>query len=194
MDLPARSDLTRLLVAWSEGEEGALETLTPIVYQELHKLAHRYMRAEKPGHLLQTTALINEAYLRLIDWKNVQWKNRAHFVGICAGLMRRILVDFARSHNYTKRGGHALRVSLKEAMGYSNEREADLVEIDDALISLAQIDSRKSQIVEMRFFGGLSVEEIAAALHISERTVMREWSLAQAWLHKELNLGAANEC
>jgi RNA polymerase sigma-70 factor (ECF subfamily) len=194
MDLPVRLDLTQLLVNWSEGEEAALEKLTPIVYQELHKLAHRYMRAERPGHVLQATALINEAYLRLIDWKNVQWKSRAHFVGICAGLMRRILVDFARSHNYSKRGGRSLRVSLNEAMGCTNEREADLVEIDDALMDLAKIDSRKSQIVEMKFFGGLSMEEIAAALHISERTVLREWSLAQAWLHKELNFGGANEC
>jgi RNA polymerase sigma-70 factor (ECF subfamily) len=181
--------LTHLLLAWSDGDESALEKLTPIVYQELHRLAHRYMRAERPGHLLQATALINEAYLRLIDWKDVHWKNRAHFIGVCARLMRRILVDFARSRDYAKRGGRSLRVSLDQMAGFSNERETDLVALDDALKSLAEIDPRKSEIVELRFFGGLSVEETAAALHISVRTVQREWSLAQAWLLTELKRG-----
>lgn len=189
----SRFDVTQLLVAWSEGDENALEKLTPIVYRELHKIAHRYMKGEKQGHLLQTTALINEAYLRLIDWKKVQYTSRAQFLRICAHLMRRILVDFARSQKCAKRGRNSLRVSLGQARGYSKENEADLTNIDDALKSLAEIDPRKSQIVEMRFFGGLSVEEIASALHISARTVLREWSLAKAWLHKELSPGTFND-
>jgi RNA polymerase sigma-70 factor, ECF subfamily len=185
--------LTHLLLAWGDGDETALDKLTPAVYQELHRLANRYMRGERPGHLLQATALVNEAYLKLIDWKNVRWKNRAHFIGVCAKLMRRILVDFARSRDYEKRGGHCLRVSLDQVMGLSDERETDLVALDDALRSLSEIDPRKSEIVEMRFFGGLSVEETAVALNISVRTVLREWSFAQAWLLMELRKGSADD-
>jgi len=181
-----RQDVTQLLVAWNEGDQDALNRLTQMVYQDLHRLAHHYMRSERPGHLLQTTALVNETYLRLIDWKNVQWKNRSHFVGTCAQLMRRILVDFARSHGYLKRGGGSRKVPLEEAAGVMHQRDPDLVAIDEALKSLAEIDPRKGQIVELRFFGGLSVEETAEALGISPRTVMREWSIAQAWLHDQL--------
>jgi RNA polymerase sigma-70 factor (ECF subfamily) len=190
---PAQHELTQLLVAWSDGDERALERLTPLVYKELHRLAHRYMRTERPDHLLQTTALINEAYLRLIDWKSVQWKSRSQFIGVCAKLMRRILVDFARSRDYLKRGGHGRKVVLDQTVDFSEEREADLVAVDDALRSLSEIDPRKSEIVELRFFGGLSVEETAQALDISVRTVMREWSLAQAWLHNELKRGNKSE-
>jgi RNA polymerase sigma-70 factor, ECF subfamily len=188
-----QQQLTQLLLAWSDGDEMALEKLTPIVYSELHRLAQRYMRGERPGHLLQATALINEAYLKLIDWKDVHWKNRAHFVGVCAKLMRRILVDFARSRDYAKRGGGSLKVSLDQVMGIADERGTDLVVLDDALKGLAKIDPRKCEIVEMRFFGGLSVEETAAALNISVRTVLREWSLAQAWLLMEFKQGSKHE-
>jgi RNA polymerase sigma-70 factor (ECF subfamily) len=181
--------LTQLLQAWSEGDQNALDTLTPIVYKELHRLAGRYMKEERPGHLLQATALINEAYLRLIDWRQVHWKNRAHFIGVCSKLMRRILVDFARSRNYAKRGGGALRISLDQ-IPIADEKETDLVALNDALKSLSELDPRKSEIVEMRFFGGLSVEETAVALGISVRTVLREWSLAQAWLLAELKQGS----
>jgi RNA polymerase sigma-70 factor (ECF subfamily) len=184
---PAR--LTQLLQAWTAGDQNALDTLTPIVYQELHRLARRYMKGERPGHLLQATALINEAYLRLIDWREVHWKNRAHFIGVCSKLMRRILVDFARSRNYAKRGGGALKISLDQ-IPIADEKETDLVALNDALKSLTELDPRKSEIVEMRFFGGLSVEETAVALGISQRTVLREWSLAQAWLLAELKQGS----
>jgi RNA polymerase sigma factor (TIGR02999 family) len=185
--------VTQLLVAWSHGNQEALDELTQMVYHDLRRLAHHYMRAERPGHLLQTTALIHETYLRLIDWKGIHWKNRAHFVGICAQLMRRILVDFARSQGYVKRGGKSRRVQLDEAAALPDTRGSDLVAIDDALRGLAEIDPRKSRIVELRFFGGLSVEEIAEVLRISPRTVMREWSLAQAWLHKELRGDSCSE-
>jgi RNA polymerase sigma factor (TIGR02999 family) len=184
---PAR--LTQLLQAWTAGDQNALDTLTPIVYQELHRLARRYMKGERPGHLLQATALINEAYLRLIDWREVHWKNRAHFIGVCSKLMRRILVDFARSRIYAKRGGGALKISLDQ-IPIADEKETDLVALNDALKSLTELDPRKSEIVEMRFFGGLSVEETAVALGISQRTVLREWSLAQAWLLAELKQGS----
>jgi RNA polymerase sigma factor (TIGR02999 family) len=158
----------------------------PLVYQELHRLAKHYMVREQPGQTLQATALVNEAYLRLIDWKNVRWQNRAHFFGVSAQLMRRILVDFARSRHYAKRGGEAQPISLEEAAVVSEERDADMVALDDALNALAAIDPRQSQVVELRFFGGLSVEETAEVLKISPRTVMREWSLAQAWLYREI--------
>jgi RNA polymerase sigma-70 factor (ECF subfamily) len=172
------ADITELLMAWSEGNETALEKLAPLVEAELHRLAQRYLRRERPGHTLQTTALVNEAYLRLIGWRNVSWQNKAHFLGVSAKLMRRILVDHARR----KRGAAgSMTVSFDDAA--SVERGEDLVALDVALTDLAAIDPRKSQIIELRFFGGLTVEETAEVLKISPRTVKREWSLAQAWLY-----------
>ncbi len=181
------AEITELLLAWGNGEEAALEQLTPLVYDELHRLARVYMAGERPNHTLETTALINEAYLRLIDWKNVQWQNRAHFYGVAANLMRRILVDFARSRHYAKRGGGVPPVDFSEAMNKAEEKGAELVALDDALTSLEAIDPRKCRVVELRFFGGLSLEETAEALKISPRTVLREWNLARAWLHRELS-------
>jgi RNA polymerase sigma factor (TIGR02999 family) len=175
--------LTQLLLDWSNGNQAALEELTPLVHEELHRLAHRYMRRERADHTLQTTALVNEAYLRLIDQKHVQCQNRTDFFAIAAQLMRHILVDHARNRHYAKRGGQMHKVSLDEAMTVSQERGADLIALDDALNLLAAIDQRKSKVVELRFFGGLSVEETAEALKISAVTVMRDWSMAKAWLY-----------
>jgi RNA polymerase sigma-70 factor (ECF subfamily) len=186
MTAPSRQQFTQLLVAWSGGDESSLEELVPLVEVELRRLARGYMNQERPGHVLQPTALINEAYVRLIDWKNVKWQNRAHFLGVCAQIMRRVLVDYARSQNYQKRGGDAIKVTFDEALTPSRERPPDLVELDDALKGLATLDERKSKVVELRFFGGLSEEETAEVLQISPRTVRREWSLAQAWLYNEL--------
>ena len=180
-------EITQLLVAWSDGDQSALEGLTQLVYEELHRLAHHYMSHERPGHTLQTSALVNEAFLRLIDWKNVRWQNRAHFFAVSAQLMRRILVDFARDKKYQKRGGDALRVSLSEATVFTNPRSQDLVVLDEALSALGKIDPRKGQVVEMRFFGGLSVKEVAEVLKVSEETVMRDWRLAKVWLLRELD-------
>ncbi len=177
-------ELTQLLAAWGDGDRAALEKLTPLVYEELRRLAHQYMSHERPGHTLQTSALVNEAYLRLIDQKDVHWQNRAHFFGIAAQMMRRILVDHARQRRYAKRGGDARQVPLDEAMIVSEERAADVVALDEALNSLAEFDPRKSQIVELRFFGGLSIEETAEVLKVSPGTVMREWTLAKAWLKR----------
>jgi RNA polymerase sigma factor (TIGR02999 family) len=187
MTKPSPHEVSQLLQAWSDGNEEALDKLIPLVYEELHRLARHYMSGERAGHTLQTTELVNEAYVRLVDWKNVRWQNRAHFFGVAAQMMRRILVDFARSRHYAKRGGETRRVSLAEAAVVSTERGEDFIALDDALESLAAIDSRKGRIVELRFFGGLSVEETAEVLKISSRTVMREWSLAQAWLYRELS-------
>lgn len=184
---PSPEEVTQLLVAWGNGNQAALEKLMPLVYEELRRLAHHYMRREHLGHTLQTTALVNEAYFRLVDQKHVHWQNRAHFFAISAQLMRRILVDHARSHQYEKRGGGAVKVALDEGALVAQEQAADLIALDDALLSLADIDERKSRIVELRFFGGLSVEETAAALKISARTVMREWSMAKAWLYRTIN-------
>jgi RNA polymerase sigma factor (TIGR02999 family) len=186
MTPPSSQGITQLLLAWSDGDQAALEKLTPLVYAELHRLAKGYMLRERPGHTLQTTALINEAYMRLIDWKNVRWQSRAHFLGVAAQVMRRILVDFARSRHYAKRGGKARQVSLDEAITIHEDRSAELIALDDALKSLAKIDPRKSHVVELRFFGGLSAEETAEALKVSQRTVEREWRLARAWLYREL--------
>jgi RNA polymerase sigma factor (TIGR02999 family) len=180
-------EITQLLLAWGRGEQAALDQLTPLVYDELRRLAHRYMRREHPGHTLQTSALVNEVYLRLIDSSHVRWQNRVHFFAVSAQLMRRILVDFARSRHNLKRGGGVRQVSLDEALLVSNESSTDLVALDDALKALASLDARQSQVVELRFFGGLSVEETAEVLHVSEGTVRRDWSLARAWLHRELN-------
>jgi RNA polymerase sigma factor (TIGR02999 family) len=179
-------EVTQLLLDWSNGDKAALDKLMPLVYEELRRLAHHHMGRERLGHSLQTTAIVNEAYLQLIDQRNVQWQNRAHFFGIAAHLMRRFLAGYARSRHYAKRGGGARQVSLEEAMIVSEERAADMVALDDALNSLAQIDERKSQIVEMRFFGGLSIEETAEVLGVSPGTVMRDWTLAKAWLRREI--------
>jgi RNA polymerase sigma-70 factor (ECF subfamily) len=186
MTTPSSQEITQLLLAWSDGDQAALEKLTPLVYAELHRLAKGYMLGERPGHTLQTTALINEAYLRLIDWKNVRWQSRAHFFGVAAQVMRRILVDFARARRYTKRGGGAQQVSLDEAVTIYEDRSAEFIALDEALESLAEIDPRKSQIVELRFFGGLSAKETAEVLKVSQRTVEREWNVARTWLYREL--------
>jgi RNA polymerase sigma factor (TIGR02999 family) len=179
-------EITRLLVAWGEGDQSALTELTPLVYEELHRLAHHYMSGERDGHTLQTTALVNEAYVRLIDWKNVRWQNRAHFFAVSAQLMRRILVDFARSRDSNKRGAGALAVALDEAEFVADDIGTDMVAIDDALNALAKLDARQSRVVELRFFGGLSIEETAEVLQVSAATVRRDWSLARAWLRREL--------
>ena len=180
-------EVTALLRDWSDGDEEALQKLTPLLYRELHRLAHRYMRGERPDHTLQTTALINEAYLRLIDCKNVRWQNRAHFFGVSAQLMRRILVDFARARDNLKHGAGVRTLSLEEAPAVSPDPTREIVALDEALQSLAAFDSRKSRIVELRFFGGLSVEETAEVMNLSPRTVHRDWDLAKAWLHRELS-------
>ena len=182
---PARH-ITQLLQNWTQRDQAALQELMPLLHAELRRLAHRYMAREGPGHLLQTTALVHEAYVRLIDFKNIPWQDRAHFFGVSAQLMRRILVDYARSRNYLKRGGGMVKVSLGAADGVTVERAADFVALDDALERLAALDPRKSRIVELRFFGGLSVEETAEVLKVSPRTIKREFSLAQAWLYREL--------
>lgn len=186
MPTPSPQDVTQLLLAWSQGEQTALEKLTPLVYKELHRLARRYMGRERPNHTLQTTALVNEAYLRLVDCSRVRWQNRAHFLAISAQLMRRVLVDMARSRHYQKREGEAQKVSLDEALEVSQERSADLVALDDALNSLVAIDPRKSQVVELRFFGGLSAEESAEVLKVSPDTVLRDWKLSKVWLLREM--------
>jgi RNA polymerase sigma factor (TIGR02999 family) len=177
--------VTQLLLAWRNGDAAALEELTPLVYEELRRLARHYMGNERVGHTLQATALVNEAYLRLVDIHKVQWQNRAHFFAMSARLMRRILVDSARSRKYQKRGAGAQKVSLDEGL-LVVEPGRDLVALDDALEALAQVDERRSQVVEMRFFGGLSVEETAEALGVSVDTVMRDWKLAKVWLLREL--------
>lgn len=180
-------EVTQLLLAWNGGDESALERLIPLVYAELRRLARRHMRREHPGHTLQTTALINEAYLRLVDLGNVQWQNRAHFFALCARLMRRILVDFARSRRYAKRGAGAEPISLDESVVVSPARPTDLVAVDDALSALAKIDARKGQVVELRFFGGLTAEETAEVLKVSPETVRRDWKMAKVWLLRELS-------
>jgi RNA polymerase sigma factor (TIGR02999 family) len=180
-------EVTRLLIAWSNGSQAALDRLMPLVDRELHRLAHHYMRRENAGRTLQTTALVNEAYLKLVAQKHVHWKNRAHFFALSAQLMRRILVDHARGRKYAKRGGDAHRISFDEALVVSPERGSDLVALDEALSKLTSIDPRKGKVVELRFFGGLSVEETAEALEISGVTVMREWKMAKAWLYNSLN-------
>jgi RNA polymerase sigma factor (TIGR02999 family) len=179
-------ELTEILQKWSEGDAAALEKLTPVVYAELHRIAKRYMGREREGHTLQTTALVNEAYVRLIDWKNAKWQNRAHFFGVSAQLMRRILVDFARKRP-SNRAAALQKVSLEEAFVVTTEKDADLVALDEALTELATFDERKARIVELKFFGGLSVDEIAEVLGVSGVTVMREWQKAKAWLYLQLN-------
>jgi RNA polymerase sigma-70 factor (ECF subfamily) len=178
-------EVSQLLRAWSDGDQSALDRLTPIVYQELHRLARWHMRREHPGHSLQATALVNEAYMRLVDYKRLGWQNRAHFFAISAQLMRRILVEHARRHNL-KRGGGVQHISFDEAAVVGEGRAADLVALDDALKTLARLDPRKAQVVELRFFGGLSVPETAEVLKLSSVTVMRDWNTAKAWLYREL--------
>ena len=186
MTEPSSGDITRFLQLWSEGDETALEKLTPLVYRELYRLAAGYMRGEQPEHTLQATALVNEAYLRLIDWKNAQWKNRGHFLGVAAQVMRRVLVDYARSRRSDKRGGGARPVSLDEAPRLAQDRVGLLVDVDEALNRLAAIDPKRAKVVELRYFGGLSVEETAEVLKISPITVIRNWNFAKAWLLREL--------
>ena len=182
-------EVTQLLQAWSGGEQGALDRLAPVVYRELHRLAQRYMAQERPGQTIQATALVNEAYLRLVDYSNLRWQDRAQFFGLAAQLMRRILIDHARSHHYAKRGGGARKVPLDEVVVLTEERAADIVALDDALTSLAAFDPRKSQVVELRFFGGLNIEETAEVLNLSSMTVRREWRWAKAYLHREISKG-----
>jgi RNA polymerase sigma-70 factor (ECF subfamily) len=179
-------EITQLLAEWSSGNQTALDKLYPLVYDELHKMARRYMNRERKGHTLQTTALINEAYVRLVDQKQVHWQNRAHFFAISAQIMRRILIDHARRHDYAKRGGGAQKISLDETALMAVERASGLVLLDEALNRLGEIDPRRSQVVELRYFGGMNNEEIAGVLKISENTVTRDWNMARAWLYQEL--------
>jgi RNA polymerase sigma factor (TIGR02999 family) len=186
-------EVTQLLVAWSEGDPAALDRLMPLVYAELRRMARRHMRQERPGHTLQTTALVHEAYLRLVNQERARWKDRTHFFAIAAQLMRRILVDHVRKRHNPKRGGDATRLSLEQAATVSRERAAEVVALDDALKSLAAVDERKSRVVELRFFGGMSIEETAHVLGVSPGTVMREWTLAKAWLQREVRSAQPNE-
>jgi len=184
---PPPNDVTQLLVAWGNGDQAARDELMPLVYAELHRLAHRHIKKERPGHTLQTSALVNEAFVRLVDQRDVHWQSRAHFFGIAAQMMRRILVDYARKRRFAKRGGDQLQVSLNEELVAANQRSADVVLLDDALTQLAEIDERKSKVVELKFFGGLSIEETAEALDVSAGTVMRDWTLAKAWLRRAMS-------
>jgi RNA polymerase sigma factor (TIGR02999 family) len=181
----AQDEVGELLRAWSDGDTSALEKLTPIVYDELHRLAGRYMKGERPDHSLQTTALVNEAYMRLVDYTRMQWQDRAHFFAVSAQVMRRILIEHARRQNL-KRGGRVPHVSLDEAASVGGNRAGDLIALDDAMNTLARLDPRKAQVVEMRFFGGLNVDETADVLKVSAATVMRDWTTARAWLYREL--------
>jgi RNA polymerase sigma-70 factor (ECF subfamily) len=187
---PARHQITELLAEWREGNQSALDELYPLVYDELHRLARRYMSRERKDHTLQTTALINEAYVRLVDQKNVNWANRSHFFAISAQIMRRILIDHARRHAYAKRGGGAQQVSLEEVAAIVPNQGRELVRLDEALKTLAERDPRRSQVVELRYFGGLNNEEIAGVLHVSENTVTRDWNMARAWLYQQLTENA----
>lgn len=193
MNNPVPAEITQLLLAWGEGDESALEKLMPLVHNELKRLARRYMNRQRTGHTLQTTALVNEAYLRLIDSSRVHWQNRAHFFAISAQLMRRVLVDAARQRQNLKRGGNAQTIVLDEAAEVSDERAAELVALDDALKTLATLNLRQSQVVELRYFGGLSEEETAAVLNVSIRTVRRDWNLTRRWLYRELSRKANDE-
>ena len=186
MKTTSSSEVSQLLLAWGDGDQGALSRLIPLVYQELNRMAARYMRRESPGHTLQTSGLVNEAYLKLVDQKNVHWQNRAHFFGVAAQLMRRILVDHARKHARIKRGGDVTKLSLDETAIISPDRAAEFIALDDALTSLTEMDPYKSRIVEMKFFGGLNFEEVAEVEKVSPRTIRREWRKAKAWLQQEM--------
>jgi RNA polymerase sigma-70 factor, ECF subfamily len=184
--MPHPPEITQLLIAWCDGDKTALDKLTPLVERELHRIARHYMRRENPGHTLQTTALVNEAYIRLVNQRDVRWQNRAHFFGIAAQIMRRILLNHARNRHRVKRGGGATQVSLSEAAVVSEEKSAELIALDEALERLAEVDERKARVVELRYFGGLSVEEAAEVLGVSQVTVMRDWNMAKAWLTREM--------
>jgi RNA polymerase sigma factor (TIGR02999 family) len=186
MTTPSSQEMTRLLLAWRDGDQQALEQLTPLVYGELRRMAHRFMRRERPDHTLQSSALVNEAFLRLMDCRRIDWRNRAHFFGLAAKMMRRILIDHARSHARARRGGGLRQVSFDETAAVSNERAAELIALDDALTDLAAFDSNKSRLVELRFFGGLTNEEVGEVMGMSLRTVEREWRKARAWLRREI--------
>jgi RNA polymerase sigma factor (TIGR02999 family) len=190
---PSSQDVTLLLIEWSKGDQAALNALMPLVYQELRRLAQHYLSREEAGHTLSSTALVHEAYLRLVTQKEVTWQNRAHFFGVASRMMRRILVDHARSHAYAKRGGGALTLALDEAIAPAPEREINLVALDDALESLAKLDERQSRMVELRFFGGLSIEETSEVLGVSAPTVKREWASARAWLYREISRSPLRE-
>jgi RNA polymerase sigma factor (TIGR02999 family) len=192
MDSSVPFEVTQLLIAWSNGDQVARERLMSVVYEELHRLARRYMRNESPGHILQTSALVHEAFIRLVDQRNVQWQNRSHFFGIAAQMMRRILVDYARSRNFAKRGGGAVKLSLEEGLIVSHERSAEVVAVHEALEGLAKIDPRQAQIVELKFFGGLTNEEAAEVLAVSPGTVARDWTMAKAWLRREISKSASD--
>ena len=187
MSEPSAQNVTKLLVQWSKGDQRALAALVPLVYEELRRVARFYLRQEKQNHTLSSTALVHEAYLKLVNQKDVNWQNRAHFFGVASQMMRRILVDHARHHAYAKRGGGALTLALEEAIATPRRREVDLVALDDALDSLAKLDERQSRMVELRFFGGLSIEETSEVLGISAPTVKREWASARAWLFREIS-------
>ncbi len=193
MTTPSTHEITELLLAWSDGDKEALEKLTPLVYQELHRLAQGYLRGERASHTLQTSALVNEAYLRLIDASRMRWQNRAHFFAVSAQLMRHILVDFARARRNRKRGGGAEQAPLEEALTVAAGHSAELVALDDALTALATLDERQSKVVELRFFGGLTETEIAEVLQVSPRTVSSDWSLARSWLLRELSRGKRDD-
>lgn len=196
MDSPNSKDanqITEQLIAWNNGDPLALDELVPIVYRELRRMADHFLRHENSGHTLQPTALVHEAYLRLIDQTQVEWQNRAHFFGVAAQMMRRILVDHAKAKHRDKRGGGAFKLSLDEIADYTHERAAELVALDDALRSLAAFDERKSRVVELRYFGGLNVEETAEVLDISANTVMRDWNMAKAWLYQEISNESRND-
>ncbi len=193
MENAPSAEITRLLRAWGGGDRAALDQLAPLVYQELHRMAHRHMQREQSGHTLQTTALVNEAYLRLVDAKDIRWQDRAHFFAVSAQMMRRILVDAAKARLAGKRGGRSPHVNLDEAMDAVPERPGDLVALDEALDALAEMDPRKGRVVELRFFGGMSVEETAEVLGISPQSVMRDWKLAKAWLMREMKGRAESE-
>jgi RNA polymerase sigma factor (TIGR02999 family) len=190
MGAPSSSEVTGLLRAWGRGDEEALQKLMPLVYEQLHAAAHRYMAGERPGHTLQTTALIHETYLRLVDVRQINWQDRAHFLAICAQLMRRILIDFARSRGYQKRGGAAPHVNFDEAVLVTARPDANLVALNEALERLALVDARKGRVVELRFFGGLGVKDTAEVMKVSADTVMRDWKVAKVWLLRELRRGA----
>ena len=192
MPTPEPQRLTQLLVAWSDGDKSALDELFPLVYDELRQMARRQMRRERPGHTLRTTALVNDAYLRLIDQREVRWQNRAHFFAISAQMMRRILVDHARAKRYEKRGGGAAHVPLEEAAVLAQGKEAEIIALDEALLALHELDPRRARVVELRYFGGLSNEEISEVLKVSPNTVTRDWNMARAWLYQELS-GDADE-
>ena len=186
MSEPPPNEVSKLLVRWKNGDKSALDKLTPLVYEELRRLARHYMRGERVGHTLQATGLVNEAYIRLVDLREMAWQNKAHFFAVAATLMRRILVDHARSRNYAKRGGSRQRLSLSKADRFAKQPDIDLVALDDALITLEGMNAQQSRIVELRFFGGLTIEETSEVLGISHATVERDWAVARAWLRREI--------